>query len=177
LTDPFFGLFRCYNDNRDEEDMAMRAVKWSDAGLLLIRVGLGVVFVFHGSQKLFGLFGGGGLEGTAGFMAKLGLPAPMAQAVLAGSAEFFGGLALLTGFGARLAVVPLVVTMLVASFWVHGEAFDVQKGGMEYPLTLAFVLAGLGLTGPGALALAPAFRKTSPAPDDETVTPTIGVSQ
>jgi putative oxidoreductase len=143
----------------------MRTVRLADVGLLLIRVMLGVVFVYHGSQKLFGAFGGPGLEGFAGFMTKMGLPMPYLQAVLAGSAEFFGGLALLLGLATRLAVVPMVVTMLVASFMVHGKAFSVQNGGMEYPLTLAVVLVGLGLTGPGALALDAVLRRRTPDAD------------
>lgn len=125
----------------------------TDVGLLLIRAMVGVVFVFHGAQKLFGAFGGPGLDGFAGFMTKLGLPQPYLQAVLAAATEFFGGLLLLLGLGTRLAVVPMVVTMLVASFMVHGGAFSAQANGMEYPLTLAFVLAGLGLTGAGRISL------------------------
>ena len=139
----------------------MRTVRLSDVGLLLIRGIVGLVFVFHGSQKLFGAFGGPGLSGFAGMLAKMGLPQPQFQAVLAASAEFFGGLALVIGLGTRVAVVPLVVTMMVAIFLVHGQAFDASKGGMEYPLTLALVLVGLGLTGPGALALGRLLRGSS----------------
>ena len=123
-----------------------------DLGLLVIRVMIGVVFVFHGAQKVFGLFGGYGLEGTAGFMESLGLPLPYASAVLAGGTELVGGLALITGFGQRLISIPLTFTMLVAAFTAH-SGFNGQTGGMEYPLTLALVTAGLGLTGAGSLAL------------------------
>ena len=123
-----------------------------DTGLLLARLMLAVVFVFHGAQKLFGLFGGYGIEGTAGFMESIGMPFPVASALLAGGAEFFGGLALMSGLGQRLFSVPLVFTMLVAAFSV-GQGFDSQQGGMEYPLTLAVVTAGLGLLGPGRYAL------------------------
>jgi putative oxidoreductase len=122
---------------------------------------LGVVFVFHGGQKLFGLFGGHGLGGMADFLDGLGVPVPMVSAVLAGCAEFFGGLALLCGFGVRIAVLPMVFTMLVASFAVHGDAFSVQKGGMEYPLTLAVVLVGLGLTGAGRFTVVGAIRRVT----------------
>jgi putative oxidoreductase len=131
-----------------------------DAGLFLIRVMVGVVFMFHGSQKLFGMFGGGGLEATAGFMGQLGLPMPgMMSAVLAGGAEFFGGLAFVVGFGTRLAAVPLVITMLVASFMVHGKAFSLQNGGMEYALTLAIISLGLGFAGSGRWALSSLWCK------------------
>lgn len=124
-----------------------------DTGLLLIRGIVGVVFVFHGAQKLFGWFDGSGIQGFAGYLTSLGVPLPTLNACLAGSAEFFGGLALLTGIGVRFAAVPLIITMLVASFVAHGEAFSILKKGMEYPLTLAFMVAGLALTGPGRVTL------------------------
>jgi putative oxidoreductase len=129
-----------------------------DTGLLAMRVMIGVVFVFHGAQKLFGLFGGYGIDGTAGFMDSLGIPFPTLSAVLAGGAEFFGGLALITGFGQRLMSIPLVFTMLVASLTAH-SGFGAQSGGMEYPLTLAVMSAGLGLLGPGRFTLAGAFSR------------------
>lgn len=126
----------------------------NDVALLLIRSVLAVVFIFHGSQKLFGWFGGPGLSGTAGFMESLGIPLPMLSATLAGSAEFFGGIALLLGVGARLAAVPMAFTMLVAIVTVHRSAFATAAGGMEFPLTLGVVLVALALTGPGRLTIA-----------------------
>lgn len=120
-----------------------------DLPLLLMRLMIGWVFVFHGSQKLFGWFGGYGIEGTAGFFEQIGIPFPVANVILAGSAEFFGGLVLLIGTGTSIAVIPMIVSMLVASFVAHGKAFSVQDGGMEYALTLAVVLTALGLMGPG----------------------------
>jgi putative oxidoreductase len=128
----------------------------TDTGLLGMRVMLGVVFMFHGSQKLFGCFGGSGIEGFAGFLDSLGIPLPTLNAYMAGGAEFFGGLSLLIGVGSRLMSVPLTITMLVAAFTV-GKGFNVLTGGMEYPLTLAVVAAGLGLIGPGRLTLGRAF--------------------
>jgi putative oxidoreductase len=124
-----------------------------DLGLLLMRLMLGIIFVFHGSMKLFGWFGGGGLEGMAAFNAQLGLPFPMAGAALAGLAEFCGGLSLLAGIAVRWAVIPMIVTMLVASFTVHRHAFWAEDNGMEYTLTLAVVLAALGIMGPGRFTL------------------------
>jgi putative oxidoreductase len=129
----------------------------TDTGLLGMRVMLGVVFMFHGSQKLFGSFGGSGIEGFAGFLDSLGIPLPTLNAYMAGGSEFFGGLLLLTGVGARLASVPLTITMLVAAFTV-GKGFNVLTGGMEYPLTLAVVATGLGLIGPGRFTLSHAAR-------------------
>jgi putative oxidoreductase len=125
---------------------------------LLIRTILAVVFVYHGGQKLFGAFGGPGIAGFAGYLETLGVPLPTLNATLAGSAEFFGGLALLSGVASRLASVPLVITMLVASFTAH-SGFDLRSGGMEYPLTLGVVALGLGLIGPGNLTLPHLLRR------------------
>ena len=129
-----------------------------DLGLFLMRAMVAVVFVFHGGQKLFGLFGGYGLEATAGWMESVGIPLPLVSATLAGSAEFFGGLLLLIGFGARTAALFLTFTMLVATSTLSGFS---APGGMEFPLTLAFVSLGLALTGPGRFALP--LQKRSPA--------------
>jgi putative oxidoreductase len=126
----------------------------ADLGLLLIRGILGVVFAYHGAQKLFGWFGGYGIEGTAGFFAKIGVPLPTLSVILAGSAEFFGGLALILGVGVGLVSIPMVFTMVVAIATVHPTGFNAQTGGMEYPLTLALATAGLGLVGPGRLSAA-----------------------
>lgn len=123
-----------------------------DLGLFLIRAMIGVVFVYHGAQKLFGLFGGYGIEGTAGFMESIGIPFPTVSATLAGATEFFGGLALIAGVFQRQLAVPLAFTMLVASFTAH-SGFGAANGGMEYPLTLAIVSAGLALTGAGRYRL------------------------
>jgi putative oxidoreductase len=122
-------------------------------GLLLIRLMLGAVFVFHGSQKLFGVFDGPGVAGFASFLTSLDVPMPQVSAWAAALAEFVGGLALITGLYLRLMAVPLAFTMLVASFAAHGQAFSLQNGGMEYSLSLAVCVLGLALTGPGPLAL------------------------
>ncbi len=124
----------------------------SDVGLLAIRVMTGLVLFFHGAQKLFAWFGGYGLTGTAGWMESIGIPFPEASALLAGLTEMVGGIAFLSGFGQRLLAGPVAFTMLVAAFTAH-TGFNAASGGMEYPLTLAVVAAGLGLTGPGRYAL------------------------
>lgn len=125
----------------------------ADLGLFLLRAVLAVVFVYHGSQKLFGWFGGYGIEGTAGWMASIGIPLPTLSTILAGSAEFFGGIALLLGVGTRVASLAVAFTMLVAIATVHHSAFDARAGGMEYQLTLGTALVALALIGPGRIAV------------------------
>ena len=126
--------------------------KMRDAGLVLMRGMLGAVFVFHGSQKLFGWFGGYGLQATGQWMESIGIPFGFVSAALAGSTEFFGGLLLLTGVATRFVSVPMVITMLVAVVTAH-HGFDAGQGGAEYPITLAAMLAALGLIGPGRWTL------------------------
>lgn len=125
----------------------------TDVGLLLIRAIVGIVFIYHGYHKLFG-----GLRGFADALDAMGLPLPMVSAALAACAEFFGGLALLLGVATRIAVVPMVFTMIVAILTAHRHAFSLQHGGMEYALTLGVVMLGLGLTGAGRLSVDGAMK-------------------
>lgn len=133
----------------------------TDAGLLFIRGILAVVFVYHGGQKLFGLFGGPGLTATAGWMESIGIPAPSVSALLAGGSEFFGGIALLLGVAARLVAIPMAFNMLVAILAVHRQAFDARAGGMEYPLTLGVLLVSVALLGPGRFTVSSLLWRSS----------------
>ena len=99
-----------------------------DAGLLVLRLMLATVFVFHGAQKVFGAFGGHGIDGFAGYLASLGVPLPYLNAWAAALSELLGGVALATGLFFRPMLVPLTFTMLVASFVAHGGAFSAQAG-------------------------------------------------
>ena len=125
----------------------------NDLGLLLTRLMLAAVFLFHGSQKLFGLFGGPGLDGFTGYLQSLNVPQPEIAAWAAALAEFAGGLSLLLGFGVRVFAIPLAFTMAVAAFKVHGHAFSVQNNGLEYPLTLGVLSLALALTGAGRFSV------------------------
>lgn len=125
-----------------------------DLGLLMIRAIVGVIFIFHGGQKLFGLWNGSGLAAFAAMLEQLSVPVPAVAAVLVAACEFLGGIALVTGVYMRLATVPLLITMGVAVGLVHRNAFAISDNGMEYALTLGVVLLGLALTGPGRFALA-----------------------
>jgi putative oxidoreductase len=126
----------------------MKQDRLMDAGLLVIRIMLAVVFIYHGGQKLFG-----GLDGFAGHLGNMGVPAPQVAAFLAALSEFGGGLVLLAGVAFRWTLPFLVFTMLVAYFKGHGGNFSAQAGGGEYALTLGLVVLGLILTGPGAFGL------------------------
>ena len=98
---------------------------------------IGIIFVAHGAQKLFGAFGGYGLEGTGQFMASLGLTPGYLMALLAGSAEFFGGLALLFGVLVRPAAAALAFAMVVAIFSVHiDKGLFMANNGYEFGLAL-----------------------------------------
>ena len=143
--------------------------RFRDVALLGLRGVLAAVFVFHGAQKLFGIFGGHGLEGTAGWMASLGIPFPLASATLAGSTELLGGLALAIGVLARLAALPLIVTMVVAMATAH-SGFDAGAGGIEYPLTLAVVLASIAIQGPGRFTLPKVATRLAPGRSLESAT-------
>ncbi|MFT6907362.1 MAG: putative oxidoreductase, partial [Oleiphilaceae bacterium] len=95
----------------------------TDAGIdtLAVRLAAGVIFTAHGAQKLFGWFGGYGLEGTAGWMSSIGLEPGYLLALMAGSAEFFGGLFLILGLLVRPSAIVLALTMVVAIVTVHLE--------------------------------------------------------
>ena len=128
----------------------------TDAGWapLALRFPVGIVFAAHGAQKLFGLFGGYGLEGTGQWMDSIGIHPGYWMAVLAGSAEFFGGLALLIGLLVRPAAAALAVTMVVAIFSVHfDKGLFMANNGYEFALSLLAVTVALGVSGAGRLSV------------------------
>lgn len=121
---------------------------------LALRLPAGIIFTAHGAQKLFGAFGGYGLEGTGQWMASIGLEPGYLMALGAGSAEFFGGLALLAGLLVRPAALLLAFTMLVAIFAVHaGNGLFMSNNGYEFGLSLLAISAALAVSGGGAFSL------------------------
>ncbi len=123
------------------------------AGLAL-RVPAGIIFMAHGAQKLFGAFGGYGLEGTGQWMASIGLEPGYLMALAAGSAEFFGGLALLLGLLTRPAAVVLAFTMLVAILSVHIQnGLFMSNNGYEFGLSLLAISVALAFNGAGAVSV------------------------
>jgi len=108
----------------------------------------------HGAQKLFGVFGGHGIDGTGGFFESLGLRPGRLHARAAGSAEFFGGLLLALGLLVPLAAAVLIATMLTASLTAHrGKGVWAQDGGFELPLVYATIAFGLAAVGADDLSL------------------------
>ncbi|MET1077338.1 MAG: DoxX family protein [Pseudomonas sp.] len=123
-------------------------------GITLLRIVTGLTFAAHGSQKLFGWFGGYGLEGVGQWMESIGLTPGYQLALLSGSAEFFGGLALVIGLLVRPAAAALGVTMLVAIFSVHlVNGFFMSANGYEYALVLLAISVALVIEGAGKLSL------------------------
>ncbi len=117
-------------------------------GLLVLRLVVGLGFAAHGSQKLFGSFGGQGIDGTAGFFDQIGLRPGRIHAWFAGAAELFGGLAIAFGLLTPFAAAALIGVMTAAVLSVHSKNgfFNTDKG-YEYNLLLAaaaFALAGVG---------------------------------
>ncbi|GFM56466.1 DoxX family protein [Pseudomonas capsici] len=122
-------------------------------GLTVLRIIVGIIFIAHGSQKLFGAFGGYGLEGTAQFMASQGLNPGYLMALLSGSVEFFGGLAVLIGLLARPAALGLSVLLLVAIFSVHiGNGLFMANNGYEFALALLGGSIAILIEGAGKLS-------------------------
>jgi putative oxidoreductase len=138
----------------------------TDAGWspLVLRIPVGIIFVAHGAQKLFGAFGGYGLEGTGQFMASLGLTPGYLMALLAGGAEFFGGLALLFGLLVRPAAAALAFAMLVAIFSVHiDKGLFMTNNGYEFGLALLAASLSLLVSGAGRLSVDAALAARSTA--------------
>lgn len=134
----------------------LKRISTTTAGLdtVPVRIGAGIIFAAHGSQKLFGWFGGYGLEGTAGWLESIGLGPGILMATLAGSAEFFGGLLLIVGLLVRPAALVLVATMVVAIVFVHLEnGLFMANSGYEFGLALLVISAALVIRGAGSLSV------------------------
>ena len=125
-----------------------------DVGLLVLRLVLGVIFIGHGAQKLFGSFGGPGLKGTAQGFEQIGLRPGRLMAILAGLAEFLGGILVIWGFLTPLAALALIGVMTVAVLTVHlKNGFFNTNGGYEFNLALAGMALTLLIAGAGAYSL------------------------
>jgi putative oxidoreductase len=129
-------------------------------GLLLLRAVFGLTLAAHGSQKLFGSFGGGGPAGTMKFFRSLGFRAPLLMALMAGLGEFVGGLLLAFGLLTPLAALILVVVMLNAIGTVHWKkGFFNSAGGYEFNLAILATAVAITAIGPGRYSLDGALGK------------------
>jgi putative oxidoreductase len=123
-------------------------------GRLKLRLTVGGFFIGHGTQKLFGWFGGGGLDQTAASFEKLGLRPGRRNAIAAGMAEAGGGALLAAGLATPLAGSALIATMLTAIRTVHGKNGPwLSNGGYEYNVVLIAAVFALVEAGPGCLSL------------------------
>lgn len=122
-------------------------------GLTVLRIVVGIISAAHGSQKLFGAFGGYGLAGTAQYMESLGLTPGYLMATLSGGIEFFAGLALIIGLLVRPAALGLSFLLLVAIFSVHiGNGLFMANNGYEFALALLGGSIAVLIEGAGKLS-------------------------
>ena len=128
-------------------------------GLAVLRLVIGGIFVAHGAQKLFGVWGGGGLEGTAAFFGQIGLTPSMPLAAGVGVTEFAGGLLLVAGAFTVAVSAALALVMTVAIWAVHLQhgfflsTPGAQGLGYEFNLALIGALVCLMLSGAGAVSV------------------------
>lgn len=116
----------------------------------LARVTIGLLFIGHGTQKLFGWFGGSGPEGTGQFFEQVDLRPGKRHALAAGAAEAGGGLLFALGAATPLAAAAISGSMITAIKTVHWEkGVWSTAGGYEYNLVLLAAVFGLTENGPG----------------------------
>jgi putative oxidoreductase len=119
-----------------------------DAALLILRVALGIVLLYHGIPKLMNF------SAAVGGFQTMGMPAPSLTAAFALVAEVVGGLLILAGVAVDLAAVLVIIDMLGAIALVHWpNGFDFTKGGWEHPFTVLVMALVLALAGPGRMAI------------------------
>ncbi|HEV8596377.1 MAG TPA: DoxX family protein [Candidatus Dormibacteraeota bacterium] len=123
-------------------------------GLLILRVVIGLIVAAHGFQKLFGWWGGPGINGWVGAMNRMRIRPPVAWAWISTLAEVLGGLGLAVGLLTPLPSLAIAGSMLVAIALVHWpKGFWTSKGGYEFNLSILAAIAAIALIGPGAYSL------------------------
>jgi putative oxidoreductase len=146
-------------------------------GRLLLRVTVGALFVGHGTQKLFGWFGGHGLDATANMFDSLGMRPGNRNAIAAGVAEAGGGAALAAGFATPLAAATLTSVMLTAINRVHLKNGPwITNGGYEYNVVLIAAVLALAEVGPGELSLDHALGQERTGPGWAVLALALGVA-
>lgn len=125
-----------------------------DWASLILRLGLGIMFMAHGLQKAFGLFSGPGMQGFTKMLAGLGFVPAGFWAYIGAYTELLGGAFLILGLFTRGSAALLLVFMLVAILKVHlSKGFFLSSGGFEYPFIIICSLAALLILGGGKFAL------------------------
>ncbi|HJQ35756.1 MAG TPA: DoxX family protein [Thermoanaerobaculia bacterium] len=124
-----------------------------DIGFLIARIVFGLLMAAHGTQKLFGWFGGYGLNGTGGFFETLGFKPGRLFATAAALGEVFGGLLIALGLFGPVGPAIVVSIMIVAAVTVHWHGVFATTNGIEVPLLYATVAIALALTGFGRYSL------------------------
>src|SRR4051794_18136136 len=125
-----------------------------DIGLLLARTVVGLAMAAHGSQKLFGWFGGYGLAGTGGYFEQLGFRPGRAYAAAASTTEVVGGLLVALGLLGPIGAALVLSVMVVAAVTVHWKSgFFAQSNGIEVPFLYAAGAVALALAGPGQFSV------------------------
>jgi putative oxidoreductase len=119
--------------------------------MFILRIILGIIFMAHGAQKLFGMFGGIGIDGTAKMVEGLGLPYPEVLAIIWACVEFVGGIFLILGITSRWTAIAIVMLMFISTFKINiTYGFFIQNGGIEYNLLVIGSCIPLILIGGGS---------------------------
>lgn len=125
-----------------------------DWGILVLRLGIGIMFAAHGLQKAFGFFSGPGIKGFSQMLSGLGFAPALPWAYLAAYTEVLGGVFLIVGLYTRSSAAMLLVLIVIAAIKVHlGKGFFLSNGGFEYTFVIAAACLSLVLLGPGKFSI------------------------
>jgi putative oxidoreductase len=135
-----------------------------DLALLILRVVTGLTLAAHGSQKLFGWFGGGGFKGTVGMTTRMRMRPATFWAVMVIMGEFAASLLLVLGLLSPLGSLGVIAAMLVAIISAHWPRFFSTNHGSEFPLLILVNALAIGISGPGAYSLDALIGLSLPEP-------------
>ena len=129
-----------------------------DLALLVLRVCLGIVFIAHGLQAAFGMFGGPGVKGFSDMLSGLGFKPALLWSYIGAYTELIGGLMLVLGVFTRIAATLILIFIIVAALKVHlAKGFFIQSGGFEYTFVIACVCIALIILGAGKISVTQKF--------------------
>ena len=125
-----------------------------DWGILVLRLGIGIMFLAHGLQMALGLFGGPGVKGFSGMLSSLGFVPALFWSYVASYTVLIGGLLLIIGVQTRPAAILLLIFILTAGIKVHlSKGFFLSNGGIEYTFVIAAACLSIILLGPGKFSI------------------------